>query len=141
MQIEYRGETIRYDEDSNLWQWRAESKALDSLKAIKRQIDRAIDGESGKPKFTHQPALFWASWGEPKEVTVTSRTDDGAYWAMGAGGRGKYKARDLFAASESNRALLAEWRRLDAEKEAIEEKQRETRAAMAPFAPEGKQGG
>lgn len=136
IEVEYRDETITYDEYGNVWMWQGARSGLISLTAARASIDRAIDGVKDKPKFKKRKAIFSYYGSDYIEVEVTSRKDN-KFWILlqrqGKGKRSCESAENLYADTPENREKIEQQAAKEEERSRLQEEAHAIKASMQSF--------
>ena len=140
--VEYKGETITYNEWAGKWSAVNGAISLPQLSDVKAKMD-ALD----KAAFKRQKAWWLGYRDDPAIVDVTSQAEqDGTdkypvFWISTKGKRSKTTAPYLFAVDAHNAAIIEEMGRLEAEADALNKRVGLLKPTLHPFTPETASGG
>lgn len=132
-EIEYKGETIYFREDAELWVWRADGFSHAKLQRVKDRIDKSL-------KVEFEATEAWVdTGGQWFKVRVTSQAEgldyhrEHEYWTTGPHGRAKRSARYLMAVVPDNEQIIERIQALRQQIKVMEEQVRESEQELVPF--------
>jgi hypothetical protein len=142
IKTEYRGETITYHRESNVWMWQGSNRGLISLDAAEQSIDRALDGKKDAPKFKKQKAIYLSYGDEMADAEVTSQDGDDFWvsytqkklWGGSEKKRSKESSRNLYADTPENRKIIAQRKEIASEIETLKVRSETLKDSMQSFA-------
>lgn len=111
-EVEYRGFTITYHEEDEVWYCHLNNKRFDkeTLKQAKKRIDDFL--KEAFNRFDVYTSDGYARDSYAKIVTVTSIAEDGQLWTIDAkGSRSKIHKKYCYVLNDKNTELIAEHNR------------------------------